>query len=102
VAPLFEQHPVVDRIFIYEDPGIHRGVVGLGRLIRDLAACGFDMAFLLQNAFEAACISALAGIPERVGYASDARGMLLTRALPYHPSLIHQRDFYVRLLALVG
>ena len=41
----------------------------------------FDCAILLQNAFEAAAIAYLAGIPERVGYARDGRGFLLAGCL---------------------
>ena len=38
-------------------------------------------AVLLQNAFDAAWLAWRAGIPERIGYARDARGPLLTRAI---------------------
>ena len=34
----------------------------------------FDCAILLQNAFEAAWIAWLAGIPNRIGYNRDGRG----------------------------
>ena len=43
---------------------------------------GFDCAILLQNAFEAALVARLAGIPRRIGYDRDGRGWLLTDAIP--------------------
>jgi heptosyltransferase-2 len=49
---------------------------------RACARNAFDTAILLQNAFEAAAIAYLAGIPERIGYARDGRGFLLTRSIP--------------------
>jgi heptosyltransferase II len=39
----------------------------------------FDAAFLLPNSFDAALTAWLARIPERVGYARDGRGWLLTQ-----------------------
>ncbi len=41
----------------------------------------FKTAILLQNAFEAALIAFLANIPERMGYATDGRGILLTEGV---------------------
>ena len=61
----------------------------------------FDAAILLQNAFDAALIAWLAGIPERIGYNRDARGLLLTQAIPVpEPGEIprHQRFYYLELL----
>lgn len=65
----------------------------------------FDCAILLQNAFEAALIARLAGIPERIGYNRDGRGLLLTRAVaPPQPGEIpqHQRFYYLELLRRAG
>jgi heptosyltransferase-2 len=42
----------------------------------------FDMAVLLQNAFESAFTAWLAGIPVRVGFPTDLRGPLLTAKVP--------------------
>jgi heptosyltransferase-2 len=72
---------------------------------RALRPCQFDTAILLQNAFEAAAIARLAGIPERIGYARDGRGFLLTRAIPVpKPGEIprHERFYYLELLRRAG
>lgn len=102
VAALFEHHPDVDRVLIYRDPGAHSGVPGFFRLVRSLRRERFDSAFLFQNAFEAALLTALAGIPERAGYAADGRRFLLTRSLPKPDGPIHQRDAYLSLMNLWG
>ena len=52
------------------------------RAARALKPLGFDCAILLQNAFEAAAVAFAARIPERIGYARDGRGALLTRSIP--------------------
>jgi len=65
----------------------------------------FDAAILLQNAFEAALIAWLARIPVRIGYNRDARGLLLTRAVPVPAAgdiPRHQRFYYLELLRRAG
>jgi len=58
-----------------------RGFLGLAGQLRRYR---FDMALLLANSFRSAMLVRLAGIPRRVGYDREARGMLLTdRLLPY-------------------
>lgn len=102
VAALFEHHPDIDRLMLYESPGRHAGLLGLWRLIKWVREGRFDLAFLLQNAFEAAFVAAAAGIPERVGYAADGRRLLLTRSLSRKGGPVHQREAYLRLMQQVG
>jgi len=73
--------------------------------VRRLRAERFDCAILLQNAFEAALIARLAGIPRRIGYDRDGRGWLLTDAIPVpKPGEIprHERFYYLELLRRAG
>ena len=72
---------------------------------RALRCHRFDTAILMQNAFEAAAIANVAGIPERIGYARDGRGFLLTRAIPVpKPGEIprHESFYYLELLRRAG
>lgn len=71
------------------------------------AAAGerFDLALLLQNAFDAAMVTWLARIPRRIGYNRDARGPLLTDAVPVPKSgeiPRHERFYYLELLKRSG
>lgn len=102
VAALFEHHPLIDRLLVYESPGRHAGWMGLWRLVRSIREGRFDLAFLLQNAFEAALITAAAGIPERVGYAADGRRFLLSKSLDKKSAPLHQREAYLHLMNLAG
>ena len=72
---------------------------------RELRTSQFDTAILLQNAFEAAAIAYVAGIPERIGYSRDGRGFLLTRPIPVpKPGEIprHESFYYLELLRRAG
>ncbi|MEK6603257.1 MAG: lipopolysaccharide heptosyltransferase II, partial [Nitrospirota bacterium] len=64
----------------------------------------YDLAILLQNAFEAAAVTALAGIPNRYGYATDGRSFLLTHRVPLTPKVRrkHQVEYYLELLRPLG
>ena len=100
VAPVYEQNPHIDHIMIYDAAGRHRGLRGKLRLAKDLRKRKFDLAILLQNAFEAAMLAWLAGIPDRLGYDTDARRMLLTHPVHRYHFLkqIHQIEYYLEIL----
>lgn len=104
VGPLFQGSPDVDRIIIYDAWGRHKGMVGRLRLAAELRRERFDLAVLVQNAFEAAMIPALAGIPYRLGYAADGRGPLLRPAIPKTPAhqRLHMIDYYLGILEGAG
>ena len=104
VAEIFEENPVVDRVLIYQSPGIHQGLRGKWRLARQLKKEGFELAILLQNAFEAALISFLAGIPRRAGYNTDARAFILTHPVAMTGKIKrgHQVDYYLEMVGSLG
>jgi len=104
VAQLFQAHPAVDRLVVYEDRTRHAGLTGKWTLAGDLRRERFDIAILFQNAFEAAFIAFLAGIPRRYGYATDGRSILLTEpvAPPAPGTLVHQVHYYWNLLKPLG
>lgn len=105
VADLFHGQPFADRISIYDFRGKHRGWLGGEKLAGELRRQKFDLAMLLQNAFDAAWLAWRAGIPERIGYARDARGPLLTKAIPVpREGQIprHESHYYLELLHRAG
>lgn len=104
VADVFSASPYIDRIIPYQKRSAHSGLSGMRRLSRELRRQNFDLAILLQNAFEAALIVRLAGIPLRLGYSRDCRGMLLSHAigLKKQRKKIHQVHYYQGLLTDAG
>jgi heptosyltransferase-2 len=100
VSGVYEEVAFIDTVLIYNREGAHSGLGGRYRLIRALRERQFDAALLLQNAFEAALLVRLAGIPIRAGYDRDGRGWLLTHPIPLDPtiSLRHQSYYYLDLV----
>jgi heptosyltransferase-2 len=102
VAPLFEKDPNIDEVILYSDE--YKGISGRIKLARKLRERDFCAALLLQNAFDAAIITALAGIPCRAGYSRDGRGGLLTNPVPFDSSAkrLHHIDYYLNLVTKAG
>ena len=101
VADLYRRENVCDDLIPYTA----RTIAEKWTAARALRNHSFDTAILLQNAFEAAAIAYLAGIPERIGYARDGRGFLLTRAIPVPQAgeiPRHERFYYLELLRRAG
>lgn len=105
VADLYEREPFADEVILLDSARGARDWSGKWRVAQRLRAARFDAAILLQNAFEAALITWLAGIPRRIGYNRDGRGLLLTDAIAVpRPGEIprHERYQYLELLRRAG
>lgn len=102
VADVYRREDSVDRVIVYPKPK------SLGARLAFAAGLrkeGFQIAILLQNAFDAALLAWLAKIPVRIGYDRDARGLLLTRAIPVPKrgeTPAHERYYYLELLRRAG
>jgi heptosyltransferase-2 len=104
VVELFRHHPDVDGVLVYDKAGMHSGAAGMLRMAAELRRRRFDAALLFQNAFDAALLAFLAGVPERMGYATDGRRFLLTQAIPVTEETrrLHHAEYYLRLVAGLG
>ncbi len=101
VAELYSRETAVNEIIPYGAAGF----LAKNAFAAGLRAHRFDCAILLQNAFDAAFLAWRAGIPERIGYDRDGRGLLLTRAIDVpEPGEIprHERFYYMELLRRAG
>jgi heptosyltransferase-2 len=105
VADIYRDQNVADELIEYDVRGKHAGIKGRERLASDLRARKFDIAILLQNAFDAAWLAWRASVPQRIGYARDGRSVLLTNAVPV-PELgeipKHEKYYYLELLRRAG
>jgi len=105
VGDIYRDQEICDQLIPYDPKGLHAGFFGRERLAAELRAQRFDVALLLQNAFDAAWLAWRANIPERIGYARDGRSSLLTKAVPLPrrgeiPA--HERFYYLELLRRAG
>ena len=102
VADLYARESSIDQVIRYTSA---KGLGAKRDFAAELRRQHFDAAILLQNAFDAALLTWMAGIPERIGYNRDARRLLLTSAIPVpDPGDIprHERFYYLELLRRAG
>jgi heptosyltransferase II len=99
LAAFWQACPFVDHVIALTEPKKLRATAA------QLRAGKFASALLLPNSLRAAAEAALAGIPQRVGYARAGRSLLLTHAVPVpprNPVRLHQRFYYLDLVTAVG
>ena len=94
---LFAASPLVDEVIPYRRR--EEGRQAFFRALARLRRSRFDVALLFQNAFEAALLTWLAGIPHRVGFAAQGRGPLLTHPLQRVTKGRHQINDYLDIVA---
>ncbi|MBU1985730.1 MAG: lipopolysaccharide heptosyltransferase II [Proteobacteria bacterium] len=105
VADIFRLSPDVDKVLVYDKKDLYPGrIKGVLKLANHLKQYRFDAAILLQNAFEAAFLVWMAGIPLRAGYKRDGRGFLLTHGVELTSEIRarHQVHYYQMMLAGLG
>ena len=105
VGDIYRDQNICNQLIAYDSQAKHSGFLGRERLAAELRAQKFDLALLLQNAFDAAWLVWRAGIPERVGYARDARSFLLTKPISVPKAREippHEKFYYLELLRRAG
>jgi len=80
-ADVFMDTEFVDDVLVQDGSALR----SVSQQIREWRQRKFDLALLLQNAFQSAAVAFLARVPIRIGYQADRRGMLLTHAVPLPP-----------------
>lgn len=93
---LFADSDFVDDLLVYD----RRNLFSVKSQIGEWRKRHFELAVLFQNAFEAALIPFLAGVPIRLGYATESRQALLTHPiqLPEWRSNKHEVFYYLYLV----
>ena len=104
VKDVYSAVDFIDEVIEYDKGEIHRGWMGLARIVSELRAREFDLAILLQNAIEAALIAWAARIPRRLGYSRDFRRTFLTHPCKIDPEVkaVHQVYYYLGILSSAG
>ncbi|MBF0390319.1 MAG: lipopolysaccharide heptosyltransferase II [Desulfamplus sp.] len=104
VIPVFDNNPYIDEVMVYQSGGRHAKGFGTIRLSKDIRKKRFDIAILMQNAFEAALITFLGSVPVRIGYNTDGRTLLLNPSIKLDKRLKkgHLIDYYIGILKGAG
>lgn len=97
VVTLFRHHPGVFDVWPIDD----RSAKGWTAAARRLRAFRADLGFALPNSMNSALLLAAGGARHRVGYARDARRLLLTHPIALRPRdlAVHEVRYYMRLLS---
>ena len=103
VADVLEGASLLDRTMFYNPRGKQPDQRGLP-FIRRLRAERFDIALLLPNSLRSGALAWISGAKQRVGFARDLRGLLLTHPVtPKSKSTPHPvLDEYLRLAQRLG
>ncbi|MCD5390982.1 lipopolysaccharide heptosyltransferase II [candidate division NPL-UPA2 bacterium] len=97
-------HKRVEEVFYYnstiDDMITFSDVEGYWSIARKLRRKKFDLGIIFPYSFSSALIFFLARIPDRVGYATQGRSLLLTRRIELNPSFRkeHQVMYYLNLV----
>ena len=93
---IFADVDFIDDVLVYD----RRNAFSIFGQVREWKRRQFDLAVLFQNAFEAALIPFLAGVPIRLGYATESRQAMLTHPLPLPDwrSSKHEVFYYLYLI----
>ena len=102
VADVMALAPGVDQVIRLSGDTAWGGVRSFSRDTAIIGALAATSAILLPNSARAAVLATRAGIPERLGYRTDLRRMLLTRAVRKPSGAVHQVDYYRHLVAELG
>jgi heptosyltransferase-2 len=102
VAVLFEMVSGINEVLTLRGGGGLSALAAMAANAKTLRAAACDAALLLPNSFLSAWTASRAGIPERWGFRSDARGPLLTRAFKRPKKGVHQAVYYQSLSGALG
>ena len=95
-ADVFRGADFVDEVLVYE----RHGLSSFWQQVRKWKERRFDLALLFQNAFEAAALSFLARVPQRLGYDTERRAFMLNNpvAVPSWKNERHEIFYYLNLV----
>jgi len=99
---MLDANPKVDELILYDEEGVHRSIAGKMLLVSELKNKAFDAAFILHRSFTKVLITYLAGIKERIGYATKHRSWLLTLAAEEPPADTHKVEYFLGLARSAG
>ena len=93
-AALLANHPAVRQVLVFDKRGADAGMAGLWRMAARLRECNAHVAYIAQGSLRTAALARLAGIPERVGFATSPGRVLYTSRVPFRRELHHAQRLW--------
>ncbi len=82
--PYIDEMIIWDPATIHADSrGTHRSFTAKWSFIRELRQRHFDTVYVLKRSLSSAVLALLSGAPQRIGFDTEGRGILLTKRVPY-------------------
>ncbi len=99
---LLQNNPYIDELICFDNTDFHRyekasQPKNFWQAVLDLRARRFDRVYILKRSFSSALMSFLAGIPERIGFDTEARGFLLTERISFNSKRHEALNFLAHL-----
>lgn len=88
---VLENCPYINELITFDTTRFHKYDRGKGRTrsfmsyVLELRKRRYDTVFVLKRSFSSAILSLLIGAKNRIGYATEGRSFLLTKAIPWNP-----------------
>lgn len=99
-APLL-RHPDISAVIPYDKRNTQRGIGGILSLARMIRSRRYDIAVVPHRSFRSAVVTALGGIPMRIGLSAAAGKFLYTHIVPYEKSR-HEIERNLNLLSALS
>ncbi len=93
-AGLLANHPAVRQVLVFDKRGADAGLSGLWRMAARLRECNAQVAYMAQGSLRTAAVARLAGIPERIGFATSPGRVLYTSRVPFRRELHHAQRLW--------
>jgi lipopolysaccharide heptosyltransferase II len=99
---ILESVPFLDEVRVFDERAGERSLLAKLRLIAWLRREKFEKVFLFHRSFTRALLAWWGGVPERIGYRTEKRGWVLTRAVEPPRKPLHHVDYSLCLLKGAG
>jgi heptosyltransferase-2 len=101
VKEVFEHHPAVSEMILFDKRGTERSWISKWRIIRRLKSMKFDLAIIPHRSLTSSLIAFFSGIPRRVGFSASQGRWLLTDIVPFQWG-VHDVERNLALLKVFG
>ncbi len=101
-ADVLRHNPHLNEVLTYDERASLISFFKPARLWRLIVARRFDTVLFFHRSRSKAFIAMLAGIPERIGFASPGRRRFLTQPVPKPAQGLHKTDVFLNLVQAAG